>query len=45
MILAETFVAMPFFVITVEGALRSMDRRYEDAAATLGAPHGRCSGG
>jgi molybdate transport system permease protein len=36
-ILAETFVAMPFLVITVEAALRSMDRRYEDAAATLGA--------
>jgi molybdate transport system permease protein len=36
-ILAETFVAMPFFVITVEGALRSIDTRYEDAAATLGA--------
>jgi len=34
---ATTFVAMPFLVITVEGALRSMDRRYEDAAATLGA--------
>ena len=36
-ILAETFVAMPFFVLTVEGALRSMDRRLEDAARTLGA--------
>jgi molybdate transport system permease protein len=36
-ILAETFVAMPFFVITVEAALRSTDRRYEEAAATLGA--------
>jgi molybdate transport system permease protein len=36
-ILAETFVALPFFVITVEGALRSMDGRYEDVAATLGA--------
>ena len=36
-VLAETFVAMPFFVITVEAALRSTDRRYEDAAATLGA--------
>lgn len=36
-ILAETFVALPFFVITVEGALRSMDDRYEDVAATLGA--------
>ena len=36
-VLAETFVAMPFFVLTVEGALRSMDRRLEDAARTLGA--------
>jgi molybdate transport system permease protein len=36
-ILAETFVAMPFLVITVEAALRGVDRRYEDAAATLGA--------
>jgi molybdate transport system permease protein len=36
-IVAETFVAMPFLVITVEAALRSVDRRYEDAAATLGA--------
>ncbi|MBI1843067.1 MAG: ABC transporter permease subunit, partial [Actinobacteria bacterium] len=36
-IMAETFVAMPFFVITVEGALRSMDQRFEEAAAGLGA--------
>jgi molybdate transport system permease protein len=36
-VLAETFVAMPFLVVTVEAGLRSMDRRYEDAAATLGA--------
>jgi molybdate transport system permease protein len=36
-ILAETFVSLPFFVITVEAGLRSMDRRYEDVAATLGA--------
>lgn len=36
-ILAETFVAMPFLVITVEAGLRSMDRRLEDAASTLGA--------
>ncbi|TMC08237.1 MAG: ABC transporter permease subunit, partial [Chloroflexi bacterium] len=33
----ETFVAMPFLVLTVEAGLRSMDRRYEDAARTLGA--------
>ena len=36
-VLAETFVAMPFLVITVEGGLRAIDTRYEDAAATLGA--------
>jgi molybdate transport system permease protein len=36
-VLAETFVAMPFLVITVEAGLRTMDVRYEDAAATLGA--------
>ena len=36
-VLAETFVAMPFLIITVEAALRSMDGRYEEAAATLGA--------
>jgi molybdate transport system permease protein len=36
-IIAETFVAMPFLVISVEGALRAADARYEDAAATLGA--------
>ncbi|MCU1458790.1 MAG: molybdate transporter permease [Actinomycetia bacterium] len=36
-VLAETFVAMPFLVITVEAAFRSLDRRYEDAAVTLGA--------
>ena len=35
--IAEAFVAMPFLVITVEAGLRAMDRRYEDAAATLGA--------
>jgi molybdate transport system permease protein len=38
-ILAETFVAMPFLVITVEAAFRSFDQRYEDVAATLGAGH------
>jgi molybdate transport system permease protein len=36
-IMAETFVAMPFLVITVEAGLRSMDTRFEDAARTLGA--------
>ncbi len=36
-VLAETFVAMPFLVVTVEGALAASDLRYEEAAATLGA--------
>jgi molybdate transport system permease protein len=36
-VLAEAFVAMPFLVISVEGALRGADPRYEEAAATLGA--------
>lgn len=36
-IVAEAFVAMPFLVIAVEGALRGADRRFDDAAATLGA--------
>jgi molybdate transport system permease protein len=36
-VLANTFVAMPFLVITVEGALRNLDQRYEGAAAALGA--------
>ncbi|MEZ6013984.1 MAG: ABC transporter permease [Planctomycetota bacterium] len=36
-VLAATYVALPFFVLTVEGGLRSFDRRFADAAATLGA--------
>jgi molybdate transport system permease protein len=36
-VLAESFVAMPFLVLAVEGALRGMDQRFEEAAATLGA--------
>jgi molybdate transport system permease protein len=36
-VLAESFVAMPFLVLAVEGALRGADQRYEEAAATLGA--------
>ena len=36
-IVAETFVAMPFLVVTVEGAFRAADRGFEEAASTLGA--------
>jgi molybdate transport system permease protein len=36
-VVAQTFVAMPFLVLTVEAALRQLDHRIEDAARTLGA--------
>ena len=36
-VIAQTFVAMPFLVLAVEGAIRASDRRFEIAAATLGA--------
>jgi molybdate transport system permease protein len=36
-VISETFVAMPFLILAVEGALRAADRRLEDAAETLGA--------
>jgi molybdate transport system permease protein len=36
-LVATTFVAMPFLVISVESALRNLDPRFEGAAATLGA--------
>ena len=39
-VLANTFVAMPFLVITVEAALRSLDHRFEGAAVSLGASPG-----
>ncbi len=35
-IVAQTFVAMPFLVLTVEAAIRQSDSRFEDAARTLG---------
>ncbi len=35
-VLAQTFVAMPFLVLTVEAAIRQLDPRYEEAARTLG---------
>ncbi|MET8430219.1 ABC transporter permease [Nocardia sp. NPDC004860] len=36
-VLAQTFVALPFLVITLEGAMRTAGDRYERIAATLGA--------
>jgi len=36
-VIAQTFVALPFLVLTLEGALRSAGSRYEAVAATLGA--------
>jgi molybdate transport system permease protein len=36
-VVAQTFVAMPFLVITVEAALRQLDTRFEDASRMLGA--------
>lgn len=35
-VLAEAFVAMPFFVLSAEAAFRAVDTRLEDAARTLG---------
>lgn len=40
-IVANAFVATPLLVLAVEGALRNVDRRYEDAAATMGATRWR----
>lgn len=36
-VIAQTFVALPFLVLSLEGALRSSGARYEAVAATLGA--------
>jgi len=36
-VIAQTFVALPFLVLSLEGALRTTGRRYEAVAATLGA--------
>ncbi|WP_426565761.1 ABC transporter permease [Angustibacter sp. McL0619] len=36
-VIAEAFVAMPFLVLTLEGAFRSADRGMDEAAVTLGA--------
>ena len=37
-VLAQAFVALPFLVLSLEGALRTVGTRYEAVAATLGAP-------
>jgi molybdate transport system permease protein len=39
-VLAQTFVALPFLVVSLEGSLRTAGRRYEAVAATLGASPG-----
>ncbi len=36
-VLAQTFVSLPFLVVSLEGTLRAVGRRYEVVAATLGA--------
>ena len=36
-VIAHTFVSMPFYVLSVEGALRSAGEEYDAVAATLGA--------
>jgi molybdate transport system permease protein len=36
-VMAQTFVALPFLVVSLEGALRTAGERYEVVAATLGA--------
>ncbi|MDN3294303.1 ABC transporter permease [Streptomyces ficellus] len=36
-VVAATFVSMPFLVISLEGALAGLSRRYEETAASLGA--------
>ncbi|UNX55169.1 ABC transporter permease [Georgenia sp. TF02-10] len=36
-VLAQTFVSLPFLVISLEGAVRTAGRRHEEVAATLGA--------
>lgn len=36
-VIAVSYVALPFVVITMEGAFASVDRSFEQAAATLGA--------
>ena len=40
-VIAHTFVALPFLVISVEGALRATSQEYDEVAAVLGASRGR----
>jgi molybdate transport system permease protein len=37
-VLAQTFVSLPFLVISLEGALATTGERYDHVAASLGAP-------
>lgn len=39
-VIAQTFVALPFLVVSLEGTLRTAGSRYEAVAATLGASPG-----
>lgn len=39
-VLAQTFVAMPFLVVSLDGALRAVGDRHEGVSATLGASPG-----
>ncbi|HIT74601.1 MAG TPA: molybdate ABC transporter permease subunit [Candidatus Avipropionibacterium avicola] len=40
-VLAQTFVALPYLVVSLDGALRTTGAEYEEAAAHLGAGPGR----
>jgi len=40
-VIAESFVAMPFLIITMAGAFASMNPRFEEVAEDLGAPRWR----
>lgn len=43
-VIAQTFVAMPFLIVALEGALRSVGSRLEQTAASLGASPSRVLG-
>lgn len=43
-VIAQTFVALPFLVVSLEGALRTSGQRFEAVAATLGARPGTVLG-